>query len=107
MKRRLYEHTFLAAPLLPVTTPPYRLILLLPLDPPRPPLAALAASLCLFSSFLAASSSIRLPTTKLSIALAIDILCWVGLGTRFLAHFLQIYAASISEIYALVSAASQ
>ena len=67
-------------------------------SPPHYPLQALAASLCLFSSSLAASSSLSPSTSKLSIYLAADILYRIFLGASLPAYVLQMYVASISKI---------
>ena len=81
MKRQLCEHTFLP-PLAVTATPPGRRPL--PLAPRPFPvsfgfrLAALAASRCLPPSFLEASSSLSLSTSKLLITLAVEI--WIGLA---------------------------
>ena len=104
--RRLYKYNFSAASLLPIATPPHQPILPLPLAPPQPPLAALAASLYLFFSSLAASS-LGLFTSKLLITLAVDILYRLGLGSHLLAYLLQVLMAPVFEVCALGGTASQ
>ena len=106
MKRLPSEHTFSAVFLLPITAPSHRRILPLPLAPPRLHFIALAASFYLFPSSLAAPLSPSLSTSKLSITLAADNLDRFELSSCLPEYPLQIPAAPISEICALVSTAS-
>ena len=106
MKRLPSEHTFSAASLLPIIAPSRRRILPLPLAPPRLHFIALAASFYLFPSSLAAPLSPSLSTSKLSITLAADNLDRFELSSCLPEYPLQIPAAPISEICALVSTAS-
>ena len=106
MKRLPSEHTFSAVFLLLITALSRRSILPLPLAPPRLQFIALAAPLYPSSSSLAASLSPSLSTPKLSITLAANNLDRFELSACLHEYPLRIPAAPISEICALVSAAS-